>query len=68
MPGTERCGIHTAVTREGMCQAAPLAIESMVRELVRTVSPDWSTVRLEIRAGMYQTWEIRLSGDGVRRG
>lgn len=65
---TQRYGVGYGVTKEAMCAMAPVAVEEMMRRFVREVSPDWSTVRMEITDGPFGNWSIRLSGEGVERG
>lgn len=64
---TQQFAVQYTIDRNVMCEAAPMAMEELTRELVRTVSPDWSTVRLEIGAGFAHTWVVRLQGEGVPR-
>lgn len=64
-----RYAVQHGVARESMCDAAPHAVEYMMRELVRHMSPNWSTVRMEIVGSdnFTDSWTIRLSGEGITR-
>lgn len=65
----EQFTIQYHVTRDQMCELAPIAVEELMRRFVRECSPAWETVRMEVNAGStLNTWRFHLSGQGIRRG
>lgn len=71
MPGdwtTQRFAVQNHVIQDQMCNFAPTAVADLMRMFVEAVSPDWSTVQMEIVANRNQhTWVMRLSGQGIAR-
>lgn len=60
--------VRNTVPAEQMCAFAPDVIREMMREFLRNVSPDWTTVHLDIAQNQFLgNWEMTLDGRGLRR-
>lgn len=64
----ERFQVQRGVGREAMCELIQYAVQDMMGEFVRNVSPDWSTVRMDIANQEFtQCWVVRIYGEGIPR-
>lgn len=62
----QRFSVQRGVGREMMCEFGPYAVHDLMEAFVRGVSPDWSTVRMDVAWQEFtNSWVIRLYGEGI---